>query len=166
MYPAATRGLLPVVRVSETRLVHHRRSITMATGQFQALKVPADQLNGTLTAEVVDPGAIPVQIVRRGDDWKVFVTWEITGELVDWLAGKWHVQVVADRTVGPESAHPAVPVVVDFTPGAGAYTIVIEMKDQLVAGTYDLIVNLTSTTGAGTAGNLGGFVALNKIMVQ
>ena len=138
----------------------------MATGQFQALKVPTDQLDGILTAEVVDPGAIPVQIVRRGDDWKVIVTWKITGELVDWLAGKWHVQVVADQTVGPESAHPATPVVVAFTPGVGTYTTTIAMRNRLVAGTYDLIVNLTSTTGAGTAGNLSGFVALNKIMVQ
>ncbi|WP_248964618.1 hypothetical protein [Sphaerisporangium perillae] len=139
----------------------------MATsGQFQALKVPADQLDGTLKVDVIDPGALPVTVVRGGDDWKIVVSWEITGELVDWLTGKWNVQVVADRLGGGESTHPAAPVVVPFTPGAGAYATTIAMRNQLAAGTYDLVVNLTSTTAAGTAGNLGGFVALNKIMVQ
>lgn len=136
------------------------------TGQFQPLKVPADQLSGALQADVVDPGALPVTVVRRADDWKIVVTWQITGELIDWLDGTWRVQVIADQLGGAESTHPAAPAAVTFTPGTGAYTHTVAMQNQLVAGTYDLVVNLTSTTKAGTAGNLSGFVALSKIMVQ
>ncbi|WP_336204249.1 hypothetical protein [Nonomuraea sp. LPB2021202275-12-8] len=136
------------------------------TGQFQPLKVPADQLTGALSADVVDPGAQPATIVRAGDAWKIDVTWELTGELIAWLTGKWHVQVVADRQGGGETTHPATPIEVAFTPGTGAYTAGVPMQGQLTAGTYDLTVNLTSTTAAGTPGNLGGFVSLSKIMVQ
>ncbi|MEU0521688.1 hypothetical protein [Streptosporangium sp. NPDC006007] len=136
------------------------------TGQFQSLKVSADQLDGTIKADIVDPGAQPAMIVRSGDDWKIIVTWEITGELVDWIAGKWHVQAVAARPVGVGTTHPVPPAAFPFTPGVGAYSTTIAMKNQLAAGTYDLVVTLTSTTEAGSAGNLGGFVALSKIMVQ
>jgi hypothetical protein len=138
----------------------------MTTGQFQPLKVPADQLDGSIIADVLDPGAAPVTVVRHGDDWKVAITWSITGELVDWLTGSWHAQIVSDKLGGGELAHPAVPVAVAFTPGSGNYSATVAMKDQLTAGTYDLVVNLTTTTPAGTPGMLSGFVALSKTMVQ
>ena len=122
----------------------------MAEGQFQPLKVPVDQLNGNLRADVSRPGATPVTVVQSADNWKIAVTWAITGDLVGSLSGTWHVQVIADELGGPETKHPAAPVAIPFTPGVGTYTTVIAMQSRLVAGTYDIVVNLRSTTGAGT----------------
>ncbi|MGP3916260.1 hypothetical protein [Nonomuraea sp. 10N515B] len=138
----------------------------MATGDFQVMKVPAEQLAGALHGQVVDPGAQPTTVVRRGEGWTVDVSWEVTGELVDWLAGCWQVEIIADLLGGGESRHPAPPVEMTFTPGSGRYTASIPMRGQLAPGTYDLVVNLTTTTAAGTAGALGGFVVLSKIVVK
>ncbi|PZG14988.1 hypothetical protein [Nonomuraea aridisoli] len=138
----------------------------MTTGEFHLMKVPAEQLAGVLHGQVVDPGAQPTKVVRRGEGWTVDVSWEVTGELVDWLAGRWRLEVVADLTGGGESRHPSPPVELTFTPGSGRYTASIPMRGQLVPGTYDLVVNLTTTTAAGTAGALGGFVVISKVTVK
>jgi hypothetical protein len=138
----------------------------MTTGEFHLMKVPAEQLAGVLHGQVVDPGAQPTKVVRRGEGWTVDVSWEVTGELVDWMAGRWRLEVVADLTGGGESRHPSPPVELTFTPGSGRYTASIPMRGQLVPGTYDLVVNLTTTTAAGTAGALGGFVVINKVTVK
>ncbi|MFI7703709.1 hypothetical protein [Nonomuraea sp. NPDC049480] len=138
----------------------------MATGEFQVMKVPAEQLTGILHGQVVDPGAQPTNVVRRGEGWTVDVSWEVSGELVDWLAGCWQLEIIADLLGGGESRHPSPPVEMTFTPGSGRYTASIPMRGQLDAGTYDLVVNLTTTTAAGTAGALGGFVVISKIVVK
>jgi hypothetical protein len=138
----------------------------MATGEFQVMKVPAEQLAGTLHGQVVDPGAQPATVVRRGEGWTVDVSWEVTGELVDWLTGCWHLEIIADLLGGGESRHPAPPVEMTFTPGSGRSTASVPMRGQLDPGTYDLVVNLTTTTAAGTAGGLGGFVVLSRIVVK
>ncbi|TDD37201.1 hypothetical protein E1286_37485 [Nonomuraea terrae] len=138
----------------------------MTTGEFHLMKVPAAQLAGVLHGQVVDPGAQPTKVVRRGEGWTVDVSWEVTGDLVDWLAGRWRLEVVADLMGGGESRHPSPPVELTFTPGSGRYTASIPMRGQLVPGTYDLVVNLTTTTAAGTAGALGGFVVISKVTVK
>lgn len=138
----------------------------MATGEFQVMKVPAEQLTGILHGQVVDPGAQPTNVVRQHEGWTVDVSWEVTGELVDWLAGRWQVEIIADLLGGGETRHPSPPVDLTFTPGSGRYTASIPMRGQLVPGTYDLVVNLTTTTAAGTAGALGGFVVISKIKVK
>ncbi|MEO3870165.1 hypothetical protein ABGB18_15235 [Nonomuraea sp. B12E4] len=138
----------------------------MATGEFQVMKVPAEQLAGVLHGQVVDPGAQPTDVVRRGEGWTVDVSWEVTGELVDWLAGRWQLEIIADLLGGGESRHPSPPAEMTFTPGSGRYTASIPMRGQLVAGTYDLVVNLTTVTAAGTPGTLGGFVVISKITVK
>ncbi|MCK2216755.1 hypothetical protein MF672_023565 [Actinomadura sp. ATCC 31491] len=138
----------------------------MATGEFQVMKVPAEQLAGTLHGQVVDPGAQPTNVVKRGEGWTVDVSWEVTGELIDWLQGRWQLEIIADLLGGGETRHPSPPVVLTFTPGSGRYTASIPMRGQLAPGTYDLVVNLTTTTAAGTAGALGGFVVLSKILVK
>ncbi|MEV4170314.1 hypothetical protein [Nonomuraea sp. NPDC049709] len=138
----------------------------MATGEFQLMKVPAEQLTGILHGQVVDPGAHPTNIVHQGEGWTVDVSWEVTGELVDWLAGRWQLEIIADLLGGGETRHPSPPVEMTFTPGSGRYTASVPMRGQLVPGTYDLVVNLTTTTAAGTAGALGGFVVISKIMVK
>lgn len=137
----------------------------MASGEFQLMKVPAEQLAGVLHGQVVDPGAQPTRAVRRGEGWTVDVSWEITGELVDWLAGRWRLEVIADLVGGGESRHPSPPVELTFTPGSGRYTASIAMRGLLAPGTYDLVVNLTTTTAAGTAGALGGFVVISRLVV-
>ncbi|MFI7614360.1 hypothetical protein ACIBP6_24305 [Nonomuraea terrae] len=138
----------------------------MTTGELHLVKVPAEQLAGVLHGQVVDPGAQPTKVVRRGEGWTVDVSWEVTGDLVDWLAGRWRLEVVADLMGGGESRHPSPPVELTFTPGSGRYTASIPMRGQLVPGTYDLVVNLTTTTAAGTAGALGGFVVISKVTVK
>ncbi|MFI6923338.1 hypothetical protein ACIBIZ_25615 [Nonomuraea spiralis] len=138
----------------------------MATGEFQVMKVPAEQLNGVLHGQVVDPGAQPTNVVRCGEGWTVDVSWEVAGELVDWLAGRWHLEIIADLLGGGETRHPAPPVEMTFTPGSGRYTASVPMRGQLGPGTYDLVVNLTTTTAAGSAGALGGFVVISKISVK
>ncbi|GAA3562681.1 hypothetical protein GCM10022419_049180 [Nonomuraea rosea] len=138
----------------------------MATGEFQVMKVPAEQLAGILHGQVVDPGATPTTVVRRSEGWTIDVSWEVTGELVDWLAGCWQLEIIADLLGGGETRHPSPPVELTFTPGSGRYTASIPMRGQLTPGTYDLVVNLTTTTAAGTAGALGGFVVISKIMVK
>jgi hypothetical protein len=138
----------------------------MATGEFQVMKVPAEQLAGILHGQVVDPGATPTNVVRRSEGWTIDVSWEVTGELVDWLAGCWQLEIIADLLGGGETRHPSPPVELTFTPGSGRYTASIPMRGQLTPGTYDLVVNLTTTTAAGTAGALGGFVVISKIMVK
>ncbi|SDJ93054.1 hypothetical protein SAMN05421874_104106 [Nonomuraea maritima] len=137
----------------------------MASGEFHLMKVPAEQLAGVVHGQVVDPGAQPTKVVRRGEGWTVDVSWEVTGELVDWLAGRWRLEVIADLVGGGESRHPSPPVELTFTPGSGRYTASIPMRGLLAPGTYDLVVNLTTTTAAGTAGALGGFVVISKLMV-
>ncbi|MFG2073014.1 hypothetical protein [Nonomuraea maritima] len=137
----------------------------MASGEFHLMKVPAEQLAGVVHGQVVDPGAQPTKVVRRGEGWTVDVSWEVTGELVDWLAGRWRLEVIADLVGGGESRHPSPPVELTFTPGSGRYTASIPMRGRLAPGTYDLVVNLTTTTAAGTAGALGGFVVISKLMV-
>jgi hypothetical protein len=138
----------------------------MTTGEFHLMKVPAEQLAGMLHGQVVDPGAQPTKVVRRGEGWTVDVSWEVTGELVDWLAGCWQLEIIADRLGGGETRHPAPPVEMRFTPGSGRYTASVPMRGQLLPGTYDLVVNLTTTTAAGTAGALGGFVVISKVVVH
>ncbi|SDM66082.1 hypothetical protein [Nonomuraea jiangxiensis] len=138
----------------------------MATGEFQVMKVPAEQLAGVLHGQVVDPGAQPTHVVRRSEGWTVDVSWEVTGELVDWLAGRWQLEIIADLLGGGESRHPSPPVEMTFTPGSGRYTASVPMRGQLAAGTYDLVVNLTTVTAAGTLGALGGFVVISKIVVK
>ncbi|MER7503093.1 hypothetical protein AB0L05_08270 [Nonomuraea pusilla] len=138
----------------------------MATGEFQVMKVPGEQLAGTLHGQVVDPGSQPTAVVRRNEGWTVDVSWEITGELVDWLAGRWCLEVVADLLGGGETRHPAPPVEMTFTPGSGRYTASIPMRGALSPGTYDLVVNLTTTTAAGSAGALGGFVVIGGLQVR
>jgi hypothetical protein len=138
----------------------------MATGEFQVMKVPAEQLSGVLHGQVVDPGSQPTNVVRRNEGWTVDVSWEVGGELVDWLAGRWHVEIIADLLGGGETRHPSPAVEMTFTPGSGRYTASVPMRGQLSPGTYDLVVNLTTTTAAGTAGALGGFVVISKISVK
>ncbi|SEG90909.1 hypothetical protein SAMN05444920_107139 [Nonomuraea solani] len=138
----------------------------MATGEFQVMKVPAEQLTGILHGQVVDPGAQPTNVVRQREGWTVDVSWEVTGELIDWLAGCWQLEIIADLLGGGETRHPSPPVELTFTPGSGRYTASIPMRGQLSPGTYDLVVNLTTTTAAGTAGALGGFVVISKILVK
>ncbi|MEV0621127.1 hypothetical protein AB0I81_47910 [Nonomuraea sp. NPDC050404] len=138
----------------------------MATGEFQVMKVPADQLAGTLHSQVVDPGAQPTNVVHRYEGWTVDVGWEVTGELVDWLAGRWQLEIIADLLGGGETRHPSPPVEMTFTPGSGRYTASIPMRGLLAPGTYDLVVNLSTTTAAGTAGALCGFVVISKIVVK
>ncbi|MEQ4719300.1 hypothetical protein [Nonomuraea sp. B19D2] len=138
----------------------------MATGEFQVMKVPAEQLAGVLHSQVVDPGAQPTDVVRSNEGWTVDVNWEVTGELVDWLAGRWNLEIIADLVGGGETRHPSPPVELTFTPGSGRYTASVPMRGQLAPGIYDLVVNLTTTTAAGTAGALGGFVVLSKIAVK
>ncbi|MED7923297.1 hypothetical protein SMD20_03595 [Nonomuraea sp. LP-02] len=138
----------------------------MATGEFQVMKVPAELLAGALHGQVVDPGAQPTTVVRCGEGWTVDVSWEVSGELIDWLQGRWQLEIIADLSGGGESRHPSPPVELTFTPGSGRYTASIPMRGQLAPGTYDLVVNLTTMTAAGTAGALGGFVVLSKIMVK
>ncbi|GAA3237833.1 hypothetical protein [Nonomuraea helvata] len=138
----------------------------MATGEFQVMKVTAEQLAGVLHSQVVDPGAQPTNVVCSTEGWTVDVNWEVTGELVDWLSGRWNVEIIADLVGGGESRHPSSPVELTFTPGSGRYTASVPMRGQLAPGIYDLVVNLTTTTAAGTAGALGGFVVLSKIVVK
>ncbi|MEV0385119.1 hypothetical protein [Nonomuraea sp. NPDC050643] len=138
----------------------------MASGEFQVMKVPAEQLAGILHGQVIDPGAQPTNIVKQAEGWTVDVSWEVTGELVDWLAGCWQLEIIADLLGGGETKHPSPPVEMTFTPGSGRYTASIPMRGQLSPGTYDLVVNLTTTTAAGTAGALGGFVVISKILVK
>ncbi|MEV1173809.1 hypothetical protein, partial [Nonomuraea sp. NPDC049784] len=137
----------------------------MATGEFQVMKVPAEQLAGVLHSQVVDPGAQPTSVVRSNEGWTVDVSWEVTGELVDWLAGRWNLEIIADLAGGGDSRRTSPPVELTFTPGSGRYTASVPMRGQLAPGTYDLVINLTTTTAAGTAGALGGFVVLSKIVV-
>ncbi|MCP2355022.1 hypothetical protein HD597_002042 [Nonomuraea thailandensis] len=94
------------------------------------------------------------------------VSWEVTGELVDWLAGRWQLEIIADLAGGGETRHPSPPVELTFTPGSGRYTASIPMRGQLSPGLYDLVVNLTTTTAAGTAGALGGFVVISRLTVK
>ncbi|MGW0805806.1 hypothetical protein [Nonomuraea sp. NPDC002799] len=138
----------------------------MATGEFQVMKVPAEQLAGILHGQVIDPGAQPTNVVRQSEGWTVDVSWEVSGELIDWLAGRWQLEIIADLLGGGESRHPSPAVEMTFTPGSGRYTASVPMRGQLSPGTYDLVVNLTTTTAAGTAGALGGFVVISKIMVK
>ncbi|MEU6714765.1 hypothetical protein ABZ897_25165 [Nonomuraea sp. NPDC046802] len=138
----------------------------MASGEFQVMKVPAEQLAGVLHGQVVDPGAQPTNVVRQSEGWTVDVSWEVTGELVDWLAGRWQLEIIADLLGGGESRHPSPPVEMTFTPGSGRYTASVPMRGQLTPGTYDLVVNLTTMTAAGTSGALGGFVVISKILVE
>ncbi|MFC4009485.1 hypothetical protein ACFOY2_19825 [Nonomuraea purpurea] len=138
----------------------------MASGEFQVMKVPAEQLAGVLHGQVVDPGAQPTNVVRQSEGWTVDVSWEVTGELVDWLAGRWQLEIIADLLGGGESRHPSPPVEMTFTPGSGRYTASVPMRGQLTPGTYDLVVNLTTMTAAGTLGALGGFVVISKILVE
>ncbi|NUO97824.1 MAG: hypothetical protein HOV96_23780 [Nonomuraea sp.] len=130
------------------------------------MKVPAEQLTGVLHGQVVDPGAQPTTVVRSSEGWTVDVSWEVGGELVDWLAGRWQLEIIADLLGGGETRHPAPPVEMTFTPGSGRYTASVPMRGQLAPGTYDLVVNLTTTTAAGTAGALGGFVVISRITVK
>ncbi|MGW3345409.1 hypothetical protein ACWDA3_19010 [Nonomuraea rubra] len=138
----------------------------MASGEFQVMKVPAEQLAGVLHGQVVDPGAQPTHVVHRDEGWTVDVSWEVTGELVDWLAGRWQLEIIADLTGGGETRHPSPPVELTFTPGSGRYTASVPMRGQLAPGIYDLVVNLTTTTAAGTAGALGGFVVISRLTVK
>ncbi|TDE41457.1 hypothetical protein E1295_29955 [Nonomuraea mesophila] len=137
----------------------------MATGEFHVMKVPAEQLTGALHGQVVDPGAQPTKVVGRSEGWTVDVSWEVTGELVDWLAGRWKLEIIADGPGDGGSRHPSPPMELTFTPGSGRYTASVPMRGRLGPGTYDLVVNLTTATAAGTAGALGGFVVLSKIVV-
>ncbi|NBE99626.1 hypothetical protein FE391_14825 [Nonomuraea sp. KC401] len=137
----------------------------MATGEFHVMKVPAEQLTGALHGQVVDPGAQPTKVVRRSEGWTVDVSWEVTGELVDWLTGCWKLEIIADGAGDGGSRHPSPPMELTFTPGSGRYTASVPMRGRLSPGTYDLVVNLTTATAAGTAGALGGFVVLSKIVV-
>ncbi|MCF6471151.1 hypothetical protein FAF44_22515 [Nonomuraea sp. MG754425] len=138
----------------------------MASGEFQVMKVPAEQLAGILHGQVVDPGAQPTNVVHRDEGWTVDVSWEVTGELIDWLAGRWQLEIIAGLVGGGETRHPSPPVEMTFTPGSGRYTASIPMRGQLTAGLYDLVVNLTTRTAAGTAGALGGFVVISRITVR
>ncbi|WP_043621961.1 hypothetical protein [Nonomuraea candida] len=138
----------------------------MATGEFQVMKVPADQLAGVLHGQVVDPGSQPTTVVHQSEGWTVDVSWQVTGELVDWLAGRWQLEIIADRLGGGETRHPSPPVEMRFTPGSGRYTASIPMRGQLIPGIYDLVVHLSTTTAAGTAGALGGFVVISRIVVK
>ncbi|MEV7013082.1 hypothetical protein [Streptosporangium sp. NPDC051022] len=135
----------------------------MAAGDFQSF--PAGfTLDGAIEATVVDPGGNPTDIVRRGDAWKIDAKWRLTGALVEMICGTWQLRVVADP-LGPGSpvvvARPDVP----LTPATGTYGDLIDLQNQLTPATYQLIVELGYTTGAGNPGTLAGLVKLGEIKV-
>ncbi|TQS41980.1 hypothetical protein [Cryptosporangium phraense] len=137
------------------------------SSKFQSLEVPAAALNGSISAQVLDPGSQPTEIVTGSSAWQIEVEWEIRGFLVPSLAGTWRVQTAFDP-VGPGAGQlfPAAPQNVTLTPTNGNYRVVFNLANAIPNGTYEVVVNLSYVTAAGTPGRMAGLVELGTVVVQ
>jgi len=67
----------------------------MPTGHFQP-PYPLD-LTGEISAEIVDTGGSPTDVVRTGDNWGVDVRWILSGNLQAMIGGSWRLRLTLDE---------------------------------------------------------------------
>jgi hypothetical protein len=127
--------------------------------------------HGHIQAEITDPhGSPPSTIISLTDDFHINVTWQVHGQLVPCICGKWQVRVYVESIgPGPELIIGTRDVAMTGDINYAETIIIVPgtafppTNEALVAGVYKVVVIVTSTNLKGQPSPFAGYVELPLI---